>query len=131
MKLNKVYNEHGIGAIRIILGGLLFYHGIEIFDHQTMKIYLGWDQFKGTFGVALAYIGKASELIAGVMLILGFHTRTAGLLTAGTFLYITFIVDDGQFWYANQHPFLFALLGLLFFFIGSGSWAVDTKRKKD
>ncbi len=124
MKLSRAVKDRGIGVIRIVLGGLLIYHGIEIFNSQTMEIYLGWDLFKGVTGPFMAYLGKALELIAGAMFILGFRTRLASLITVGTFLYITFIIEAGKFWYENQHPFLFALLGAMFFFTGPGSWSL-------
>ncbi len=124
MKLSRAVKDRGIGVIRIVLGGLLLYHGIEIFNSQTMEIYLGWDLFKGVTGPFMAYLGKALELISGVMFILGFRTRLASLITVGTFLYITFIIEAGKFWYDNQHPFLFVLLGAMFFFTGPGSWSI-------
>ena len=124
MKLSEAQKNRGIGIIRIILGGLLVYHGLEIFNSQTMNIYLEWDLFKGVTGPFMAYLGKGLELIAGIMFILGFKTRIASLITVGTFLYITFIIEAGKFWYDNQHPFLFALLGAMFFFTGPGSWCI-------
>jgi putative oxidoreductase len=40
-------------------------------------------------------------------------------------LYITFIVGGGKFWYEDQHPFMFALFGLLFLFTGPGAFNLD------
>jgi putative oxidoreductase len=53
-------------------------------------------------------------LLAGVLLVLGLFTRVAALLCVGTFLYITFFIGHGRFWMEDQHPFLFALFGVLF-----------------
>jgi putative oxidoreductase len=40
-------------------------------------------------------------------------------------------VGHGRFWYEDQHPFLFALFGVLFFFTGPGAWSLDALRMKE
>ncbi len=35
------------------------------------------------------------------------------------------VVGDGRIWYEEQHPFLFVLLGIVFFFTGAGKWSFD------
>ncbi len=73
----------------------------------------------------MVYVGKSSELIAGVSLLFGLFTRLGSLLTIGTLSYITFFVGNGKFWYEDQHPFMFVLFGLLFLFTGPGAWSID------
>jgi putative oxidoreductase len=116
----------GLALIRIILGAFLIYHGWEVFSAATMNGYQGWDMFKtSSFGKILVYAGKAAELVAGILFVLGWLTRVAVLLTVGTMLYITFFVGHGKFWYEDQYPFLFVLLALVFFFTGPGTESVD------
>lgn len=117
--------DKGLGVIRIIVGLLLIFHGFEIFNAEIMSGYLGWDTFKGPAAKFFVYSGKASELIAGVLLSLGLLTRLASILVVGTFSYITFFVGGGHFWYEDQHPFMFALFGLLFFLTGPGAFSLD------
>ena len=122
----------GIAIIRIFVGLLLVYHGMEIFFPETMNSYLQWDMFKGPYGKLMVYTGKTSEFICGVLLSLGLLTRVAALIMIGNFSYITFFVGEGRFWYEEQHPFMFALFGSLFLFTGPGAWSVDAiffKRK--
>src|SRR5690606_18843459 len=119
--------EKGIGIVRIIVGLLLVYHGHEVFRPELMNSYLEWDQFKTPLTKVMMYAGKWSELIAGVLLTLGLFTRVAALIMIGTVCYITFFIGSGRFWYEDQHPFMFALFGLLFFFTGGGAWRVDRK----
>ncbi len=111
--------------MRIIVGALLIYHGIEVFSPEIMKGYLDWDMFKGSSGKLKVYVGKSSEFIAGILLFLGLLTRPCAILIIGTFSYITFFVGQGRFWYQEQHPFMFVLFGLLFLFTGPGAWSVD------
>lgn len=120
-------SNRAIGFLRIIVGLLLVYHGHEVFRPEIMKTYFDWDIFKSPSIKYLVYAGKASELIAGILLTLGFLTRIGALITIGTFCYITFMVGSGRFWYEDQHPFMFALFGLLFFLTGPGAWSLDRK----
>lgn len=118
-----------IAAVRMIVGALLIYHGQEIFHKDIMDGYLTWDVFKIRGGQWLVFAGKLAELIAGVLLFIGLFTRFAAIICIDVFLFITFIVGDGRFWYQDQHPFLFVLLGMLFLFIGPGAWSVDGRNK--
>lgn len=121
------YPQTGLGFVRIVMSLLLIYHGWEIFDQQLMNTYVSWETFKGPAAKLLVYSGKAAELLAGILFLLGVLTRLAALLAMGTFTYITFFVGQGRFWYEDQHPFLFVLLALLFFFTGPGAWSIDAK----
>lgn len=119
------YRESILAILRITIGLLLIYHGYEVFDATTMKSYLEWDDFKSPLGAFLVYAGKGAEFVAGVLLTLGFLTRLGALICIGTLAYITFFVGHGKFWYEDQHPFMFVLFGVLFFFMGPGKWSLD------
>jgi putative oxidoreductase len=71
------------------------------------------------------YAGKSAELLSGIFLFAGFFTRLGAVIVVGTFLYITFFVGHGKFWYEDQHPFMFVLFGLLFIFTGPGAYSLD------
>ena len=114
-----------LAAARIIIGLLLIYHGQEVFNAELMKSYAEWETFKDMPANLMVYAGKGAEFIAGVLLTLGLFTRVGAIITIGTFTYITLFVGHGRFWYEDQHPFLFALFGLLFFFTGPSVWSLD------
>lgn len=114
-----------LAAIRIVVGLLLVYHGQEVFNTELMKGYAEWETFKDMPANMMVYAGKGAELIAGVLLTLGLFTRVGAMITIGTFTYITFFVGHGHFWYEDQHPFMFALFGLLFLFTGPSLWSLD------
>ena len=121
-----VAQQSGLAFIRIIVGLLMVYHGLEVFDAGKIKDYAQWDFFKKFSSPAfVVYIGKSAELVAGILLTIGLFTRLASLVLIATMLYIAFYVGGGKIWYEDQHPFLFVLLGLVFFFSGSGKWSVD------
>lgn len=114
-----------IAVIRIVVGLLMVYHGIEVFDSELMEGYIKWDVFKNKAATFMVYLGKSSELIAGIFLTLGLLTRVGAIILLGTMLYITFFVGQGRFWYQDQHPFMFVLFAVLFFFTGPGAWSLD------
>lgn len=118
--------NQGIALVRIMVGALMAYHGQEVFNPQLMNEYSTWDTFDKSNALLLVYIGKSSELIAGISLMLGLFTRIGALITIGTLSYITFFVGNGKFWYQDQHPFMFVLFGLLFLFTGPGAWSIDS-----
>jgi putative oxidoreductase len=114
--------EQGLAIVRIIFGALMVYHGKEVFEPELMKEYANWDSISGSNALLMVYLGKGSEFVAGLLLLFGLFTRLASLMTMGTMLYITFFVGGGRFWYEDQHPFMFALFGLLFLFTGPGAF---------
>jgi len=118
-----LWQNNGLFLVRIVFSIFLVIHGMEVFDSEKMKGYTGWDTFKTS--AMMPYIGKIAEFVAGILLLFGLFTRLACLITIGTFAYITFLVGHGKFWMDDQHPFLFVLLGLVFFFVGGGRFSLD------
>ena len=132
MRMRKLFSpaplwpDSGLAFVRIVVGGFMIFHGLEVFDEEKMKGYLDWDSFKGFSSPAfVVYMGKVAELVAGIFLTIGLFTRLASLVLVFTMLYISLFVGKGRIWYEDQHPFLFVLLGLVFFFMGSGPYSVD------
>ncbi len=128
--INPIWPESGLAFIRIVVGIFMILHGAEIFNEETMRSYLTWMSSP----LYMIYIGKAAELIAGIMLVLGFLTRLASVVLILTMLYVSLFVGKGRIWYEDQHPFMFVLLGLVFFFLGPGRFSVDwllSKRKAE
>ena len=111
--------------VRCTVGVFLIYHGFEIFSEAKINEYLEWDAFKNSSGKFLVYSGKVAELTAGILFSLGFLTRIASLITIGVMSYISFFLGNGIIWYNDQHPFLFVLLALVFFFTGAGRFSLD------
>jgi putative oxidoreductase len=125
----KETNATGFATIRIITGLLMSYHGLEIFQSGQMQEYASWDSIKNMpFPIFWAYLGKGAELVGGILLTIGLKTRVAAILLTLTMLFICFKIGSGKFWYEDQHPFLFALLSMIYFFTGPGKWSVDSAR---
>jgi putative oxidoreductase len=121
-----LWQTTGLTLIRLIVGFFMMYHGYEIFNEKIMNGYLQWDMFKNSSTAkTMVYIGKATELIGGILLFLGLFTRIACFMIMVIMSYIAFFVGHGKIWYQDQNPFLLALFALLFFFTGPGNFSLD------
>ena len=124
--MNESLSTAGMSSIRIITGALMAYHGMEVFHAAQLQTYTTWDSFKNLPAPLLwIYAGKGGELISGLLLAIGFKTRWAGLWICINMMFICFHVGQGKFYYEDQHPFLFALLGMVYLSYGSGKWSLD------
>jgi len=121
-----VWQQTGVILIRLIVGLFMCYHGSEVFDHQKMDDYAKWmsDLHFPSPGL-MAYLGKGTELVAGVLLLSGFLTRVAVIALIITMLTIIFFMGKGDIFMDDQHPFLFVLLFLVIFFTGPGKFSLD------
>jgi len=123
---HSLWSDYGLVGIRVLTGFMIAYHGAEIFSRQAMEVYLTWDQIKALPAPEpLVYLGKGIEFFAGVFLVLGLFTRVAALFMAVNMLFICFYIGKGRFYYEDQHPFLFAVIALVFFFTGPVKWGLD------
>jgi putative oxidoreductase len=129
--MNKLFSaasvqNNGLAVIRILTGLLMVYHGWEVFTPATMQEYLKWDVVQSLPAPGtMVYIGKGLELVTGICLVIGLYTRIAALLMAANMLFICFKIGNGKFYYEDQHPFIFAMLALVFFFTGPVKWSLD------
>ena len=112
----------------------MVFHGWEVFDSDKMNGYSKWlSDLHFPAPVLMAYLGKGSEFAGGVFLTLGLLTRLAIIPIIATMCIICFGMGKGKIFMDDQHPFLFILLCLVFFFCGPGRYSLDKIifRKKD
>lgn len=118
--------ENGISIIRILVGLMMAYHGIETFDAEKMSNYSKWlTDLHFPYPTLMAYLGKGTEFFGGVLLALGLFTRLVIPPLSITMLIISFFMGKGKIFTDDQHPFLFVLLFLVFLFVGAGKWSLD------
>jgi len=120
--------------IRIFAGMLIHIHGNMLFDSRMMNTMA--DSLSNDMGMPfpllMAYLAKGSEFFGGLLLALGLFTRFATIPLIITMAVAAFVAHHGQITGDGEHAFLFLLIFVAFFFIGSGKWSVDylLKRKK-
>ena len=124
-----IATQQTIGVLRIIIGLFMVYHGWEVFDAKAIASYTEWvEPLKGSpNAITMLYLGKGAEFVGGVLLTIGLLTRVCCFILAAPMIYIAFIMSNGKVWADAQHPFMFVLFAILFFFAGPGSWALDNK----
>jgi putative oxidoreductase len=123
---SPLWQQQGLGIIRIIVGVFMIYHGLELFDNTKMNEYSKWMiDLKLPAPRFMAYLGKSSELITGILFTIGIFTRPAAIVLAVTMTFIAFFIGHGRIHMEDQHPFLFVLLALVFVFTGPGKWSLD------
>ncbi len=119
--------ENGYSFIRIFIGITLIYHGIEVFNHKQMTEYAKWlTDVHFPAPLLMAYLGKGSEFVGGVFLLLGLFTRATCVILILTFSGITFLLGHGKIFYEDQHPFMYVVFSLVFLFSGSGKISLDS-----
>lgn len=124
--LSPFFLSTGFATIRVITGVLMVYHGMEIFDTEKMKGYHLWlNDLQFPLSYLMAYLGKGTEFISGLLLVLGLFTRLAALALGITMLFVCFGMGHGKIFTDDQHPFLFVLLSAVYFFTGAGKWSLD------
>lgn len=129
-------NDLGLLIIRISLGLLMLLHGIAKLTH-------GVDFLSGMFKemglpAFLAYTVYIGEVIAPVLLIVGFRTRLAALVFAFTMVVAVgmahaadiFKLSETGGWMLELQG-LYFLGGMALFFTGAGKYAASTNSKWD
>lgn len=130
-------NNQSIGllVLRVGLGVLMLLHGIAklkgVDGVGNMLVEKGIPKFFA-YGV---YLG---EILAPLMLIIGFRTRVAALLVTCTMLVVIFIAHSENVLalsktggWANELPGLFLIGVLTLLFTGGGKFALSSKNKWD
>ena len=123
---SPLFLSSGFAAVRIITGVLMIYHGFEVFDSDKINGYSQWlNDLKFPAPGFMAYLGKGTEFVGGLLLTIGLLTRGAALALAVAMVFVCLIMGSCRFFTDDQHPFLFVLLAAVFFFTGAGKWSLD------
>lgn len=134
--MNSTSTDTGKLILRLAIGGLLLLHGIS-------KLMGGVDwlaqmlEGKGLPGV-LAYGVYIGEIIAPILLIIGFRTRIAALIVAFNMLFAIVTAHAAEIFtmgktggWAIELPALFLLGALAIFFLGAGRYALSHRSRWD
>jgi putative oxidoreductase len=126
------FGINALAIIRVLAGILILMHGKMVFDIEIMKGMaesLSKD-LRLPFPFLMAYLAKGSEFFGGIMLAVGLFTRFASIPLAITMAVAAFGAHHGQITGEGEHAFLFLLIFVAFFFIGSGKWSIDYLLKR-
>ena len=127
MNLLSKHEDNIYALLRIISGALFTFHGLQ-------KV-LGWFATHETPFGSQMWFGGIIELIAGLLIVLGFQTRIAAFISSGTMAvaYVQFhwkFQFNENFFPAINHGDAALLYCFVFLFIaskGAGKWGLDKK----
>ena len=112
--------------VRIFAGIIIAKYGLEVFNHDKMKGNADWlTDIHLPAPVFMAHLGKGTELIGGILLIIGLCTRLAAIALVITMSVVIFLMGKGNIFGDEQLPFLLLLLFISFIFSGAGKWSLD------
>ncbi|WP_116790018.1 DoxX family protein [Flavobacterium psychrotrophum] len=127
---NKIFTSaplwaNGIVIIRVFTGMLIIMYGKEIFEEGVMNDYT---HFLSDVGFPapgfMAHFAKVTEIVGGVMLILGLFTRLVTVPLMIIMMVVIRYMAGGSFFNGGTASDFF-LLFLLFFLMGSGKYSLD------
>ncbi|MBN2615897.1 MAG: DoxX family protein [Bacteroidales bacterium] len=122
--------------IRLTVGILMLLHGIYKLNHGIGGI-VGMVEAKGLPGF-IGYLVFIGEIIAPLLIIIGYRTRVGALLLLTNMLFVIFLVFQHSIFALGPHGgwklelvgfYLFGALAL--FFSGGGKYALSSKTKWD
>ncbi|HEY1194581.1 MULTISPECIES: DoxX family protein [Flavobacterium] len=120
----------GLLLLRISTGGLMLFHGVSKLIHGISFLV----ENMGAFGYAV-YLG---EVLAPILILIGFRTRLAAVLLAVTCIVAVATAHAQEIFTISDHGgYALELLGLYFFgalalfFTGAGKYAVSKNNKWD
>lgn len=130
--------QHNIGLLilRIGIGGLMLFHGFSKLSNGVEGLVNLFDKngLPGFFAYAV-YIG---EVLAPLLIIIGFRTKIASLAVVVTMFVAMFIAHDQEIFTLGDHGEwalevigLYISGGLALFFLGGGKLGVSNSNKWD
>lgn len=132
------YEDFGRLIIRVGLGGAFIVHGwpkmiggpdawAKYGGHFAQAVGLGsWPESLGFMAVVMGFMAAFSELVGGVLLILGLLMRPATLLLFSTMVVATlFHISAGDGFGGYSHALESAIMFIGLFFVGPGKYSLD------
>ncbi|MCF8382741.1 MAG: DoxX family protein [Chlorobium sp.] len=128
---DRAFNNTDFGKLllRLSVGGLMLFHGIGKLQHgyafvEKMLLKSGLPEY-------LSHGILVGEIVAPVMIVLGFNTRAAALVEAFVMVMAVYLVHMGDLYSINEHGayalevqtlYLFGSLAIVF--LGAGRYSL-------
>ncbi|MDD7888038.1 DoxX family protein [Flavivirga sp. 57AJ16] len=121
--MKKNFNDLALLILRVGFGGFMLTHGIPKISMLSNPSDFGDPIGVGaTISLILALIG---EVVAPIMLIIGFKTKWAAIPSAITMLVAAFIIHAKDDLATKEHALLFLIAFVVIFLTGAGKYSVD------
>ena len=126
----------GLLILRLTIGGLMLFHGYDYLIHGIDSIISLFREI--SLPGFMAYTVYLGELVAPLMLIIGYRTRLASLFIAATMVVAIILVHSNDIFKLGEYGnwalelnglYLFGSLSILF--LGGGKLALSSSSKWD
>ncbi len=131
--MNKLMHNDALGklVIRLTLGTLMLFHGIAKVLHPGTLDFISATLAGAGLPGMLAYGVYVGEIIAPLMIILGFHARIGGLLVVINMILAILLMHSGDLFSLTEHggwrlelQGFYLFCGVAVMLLGSGRLAV-------
>ncbi len=130
MILSSLSPDTGKLILRLCVGGLILFHGVAKIMHPASLDFIRGMLTANGLPVFLAYAVYIGEVLAPLMVIVGYQARVGGLLIAINMLFALFLAHSGDFFSLSEHggsaveiQLFYLLSAIAVVFLGSGRLA--------
>ncbi len=130
MILSSLSPDAGRLILRLCVGGLMLFHGVAKIMHPGSLDFISGMLTANSLPAALAYGVYIGEVVAPLMVIVGYQARVGGLLIAINMIFALFLAHSGDFFALTQHggsavelQLFYLLTAIAVVFLGSGKLA--------
>ena len=121
--MKRNFNDLALLILRVGFGGFMLTHGIPKINMLSNPSDFGDPIVIGaTASLILALIG---EVIAPIMIIIGFKTKWAAIPAAITMFVAAFVVHAKDSLATKEHALLFFIAFVVIFLTGPGKFSID------
>jgi putative oxidoreductase len=130
MNLSSLNADTGKLILRLCLGLLMLFHGVAKITHPASLDFISGMLSSNGIPTFIAYGVYIGEVVAPLMLIVGFQARIGGLIIAVNMLFAIFLAHSGDLFSLSEHGGLMIELQMFYLlsaisvvFLGSGRLA--------
>lgn len=124
LSAQSLNSDLGILLLRLVFGGLFIYIGFEKIEHYHQYLPMFKD-YTG-LGVKTSYnLVIFAEFFCGILVTIGLLTRLAVIPILISMIVVVFIALKDKGFNDKQLPFLYLILSLVIFVLGSGKYSAD------
>ena len=130
MVLSSLSPDAGRLILRFCVGGLMLFHGLAKIMHPGSLDFIGGMLSANGLPAMLAYGVYIGEVLAPLMVIVGYQARIGGLLIVINMTLALFLAHTGDFFSLSEHggwavelQMFYLLSALAVVFLGSGKLA--------
>ena len=130
MALSSLDANPGKLLVRLSVGCLMLFHGVAKIMHPASLDFISGMLASNSLPGILAYGVYLGEIVAPLMVIVGYHARIGGLLMAINMVFAIFLAHSGEIFSTTQHggwaielQVFYLMSSLAVVFLGSGRLA--------